>query len=431
MAWTTAGSGPYRPRVADSVLDGLFPELSAIALEGAKGVGKTATARRRATTTFSLDDEGARQLVAADPARMLASVTPVLIDEWQHMPETWNLVRRAVDDGAPPGSFLLTGSATPMAGPTHSGAARIVRVRLRPMTLSERGLETPSVSLRALLAGARPDVSGTTNIGLADYADQICRSGLPGVMGLRDTARRAQLDGYLERIIDRDFSELGLTVRNPSGLRNWMIAYAAASSTSASYEAVRDAATAGWADKPAKSTVIAYREILERLWILEPLPAWLPTKSYLTRLVAAPKHHLVDPGFAARLLGADSDALVERARIGPEIARDTTLIGQLFESLATLSLRVFADAAEARIGHLRTRGGEREIDIIVERGDHRVLAAEVKLARVAQDNDVRHLRWLQERIGDDLLDAMILTTGSDAYRRSDGIAVVPLALLGP
>lgn len=420
----------YLRRVADDELDQLLGSLPAIALEGAKGVGKTATAIRRARSVRALDDPATREIIEADPSRVVSGDTPILIDEWQCVAESWDLVRRAVDAGARPGSFLLTGSSTP-AAETHSGAGRIVRLRMRPMTLFERGLETPTVSLTKLLRGDRPPIEGSCEFTLEDYASAICESGFPGLRGLEGRALRAQLDGYLDRIIDRDFAEMGLQIRNPAGLRRWMAAYAAATATAASYETIRDAATGGEREKPAKTTVMPYRDILERLWILDSVPAWLPTLNQIARLGAAPKHHLADPGLAARLLGADVEALIEGRSFGPPIARDTTLLGQLFESLAALTVRVCAQAAEATVKHLRTHGGDHEIDIIVERGDHRVVAMETKLARTPNKRSVRHFNWLRERIGDDLLDAVVLTTGRDAYRGKDGIAVVPLALLGP
>jgi len=148
-------------------------------------------------------------------------------------------------------------------------------------------------------------------------------------------------------------------------------------------------------------------------------------------LAAPPKHHLADPALAARLLGADVGALLDARPLGPVIQRDGPLLGRLFESLVTLDIRVAAQSAEATVKHLRTKGGEREIDLIVERADHRVLAVEVKLAHNVEDADVKHLAWLRSTIGDDLLDAVVVTTGREAYRRPDGIAVVPAALLGP
>lgn len=428
--WSASLPG-YLRRIVDDELDELLPGLPAIAIEGARGVGKTATAERRAATIHRLDDTGQRSVAEADLGRLVAGRTPILIDEWQRLPAVWDSVRRAVDADGTPGRFLLTGSATPTDAPTHSGAGRIVSLRMRPLTLAERGVGTPTVSLRALLSGNRPAVAGTTDVRLEDYATEIVASGFPGLRGLSDRASRAQLDGYLARIVEHDFSDLGRQVRNPVVLRRWMSAYAAATSTTASQETIRDAATGGTGEKPAKTTTAPYADILERLWIIEPVPAWLPTPNRINRLASPPRHQLADPALAARLLGAGIDGLLAGRGADPGSARGGTLLGALFESLATLSVRVFAQAAEGSVHHLRTRGGEREVDLIVEGGGLRIVALEVKLAQAVDDDDVRHLRWLREQVGDQLLDAVVITTGAEAYRRPDGIAVVPLALLGP
>jgi hypothetical protein len=421
----------YVRRTVDDELDDLTASLPAIVLEGAKGVGKTETGLQRARTVHRLDDPAQRLIAQADPSRLVAGPPPVLIDEWQRFPESWDLVRRAVDDGAGAGAFLLTGSAIPLEAPVHSGAGRIVTTRLRPMSLAERGIETPTVSLRELLQGHRPELSGTTEVGLDRYVTEIVQSGLPGLRELGGRALRAQLDGYVDRIISRDFEEAGHRLLDPEGLRRWLTAYAAASSTTASYETIRDAATGGDGDKPAKTSTLPYRRVLERLWILEPVPGWRPSRNHIGRLATAPKHQLVDPALALRLVGGDANALLDGATLGPPIPRDGPLLGALFESLVTLCVRIGAQAAEARVRHLRQHSGRHEVDLIVERADHRVVAIEVKLARVARDGDGAHLRWLAGEIGSELLDAVIVTTGPEAYRRSDGIAVVPLALLGP
>jgi predicted AAA+ superfamily ATPase len=420
----------YERRIVDDELDELIVGLPAIALEGPKAVGKTATALRRAATVYSLDDEAERSIAQADPARLLKGVPPVLIDEWQRLPESFDRVRRAVDAGAGPGSFLLTGSASPTQPPTHSGAGRIVQVRLRPMTLAERGVGSPTVSLERLLEGGRSPIDGRTDIRLEDYVTEILASGFPGLRGLPDRLARAQLNGYLDRIVDRDFDELGHRVRRPGTLRSWMQAYAAATATTASYEKIRDAATSGHGQKPGRATTQPYRDVLERLWILDPVPAWLPTRSRLARLSAPPKHHLADPALAARLLGVDAKTLLHPRPAGPVIAREGTLLGALFESLVTLCVRVYAQAAEARIAHLRTWSGHREVDLIVEHGQ-KILAIEVKLGQTPEGRDVRHLLWLRDELGDELADMIVVTAGQVAYRRPDGIAVVPAALLGP
>lgn len=422
----------YRRRTVDDELDELLASLPAVALEGAKAVGKTATASQRAATIHRLDDPAERSVALADPRRLVEGPKPVLIDEWQRVPESWDLVRRAVDDpGVQPASYLLTGSASPANPPTHSGAARIVTVRLRPLTLAERGVETPAVSLRELLTGGRPALNGSTSVRLEKYVNEILASGFPGLRGLSGRALRAQLDGYLDRIVDHDFEEMGHRVRNPGALRRWMTAYAAASSTTTSYEKIRDAATSGEGKKPTRKATTPYREILERLWIVDPVPAWLPTRNRLRRLSSPPKHQLVDPALAARLLGVDAGALLEAQPVGPPIHRDGTLLGDFFESLVTLGVRIYAQAAEATTKHLRTASGQHEVDLIVERGDERIVAIEVKLARDITNDDTEHLVWLRDRVGDDLLDAIVITTGERAYRRRDGIGVVPAALLGP
>jgi uncharacterized protein len=420
----------YRWRVVDGELDELVADLSAVAIEGPKAVGKTATAARRAATVYRLDDEAERSIAQADPSRLVEGERPILIDEWQRLPESFDRVRRAVDAGADPGSFLLTGSASPVDPPTHSGAGRIVRVRLRPMTLAERSVDSPTVSLARLLDGVCPSIEGRTQIDLEDYVDEILASGFPGIRDLPPRLLRAQLDGYLEHIVDRDFEDLGRKVRRPAALRRWMAAYAAATATTASFEKIRNAAADDRGEKPSRPTTQPYRDILERLWILDPVPAWLPTRSRLARLSSPSKHHLADPALAARLLGVDAAALLRARPAEPSVPRDGTLLGALFESLATLCVRVYAQHAEARTAHLRTWRGDREIDLIVERGQS-VVALEVKLGQVVTDRDVRHLLWLREKIGEELVDAVVVTTGKVAYRRRDGIAVVPAALLGP
>jgi len=423
--------GSYRPRIIDTELDALMTDLPAIALEGPKGVGKTATAERRARTTYRLDLPAARELLEAAPEQLHAAPGPVLLDEWQRWPRCWDLVRRAVDDGAPPGRFLLTGSAAPVETPVHSGAGRIVSLRMRPLSLAERALTRPTVSLATLVSGARPDVEGRSDVGLADYLDAVVTSGFPGFSGATPRAVRAQIDGYIERVVHRDLEEHGVRVRRQDAMRGWLIAYAAATSTTASYTALLDAATPGDAEKPARSTVEGFRSALQALWLLDPVPGWTPTLNPLKRVAQAPKHHLADPALAASLLGVAVDALLRGRDAGPPALRDGDLAGRLFESLVALSLRTYAQAAEARVAHFRTRNGDREVDMIVARPDGRVVAIEVKIAPSVGDDDVRHLRWLGERYGDDLLDAVVVTAGRDAYRRRDGIAVIPAALLGP
>jgi hypothetical protein len=301
---------------------------------------------------------------------------------------------------------------------------------MRPLTLYERRISDVTISLRDLIGG-NADIYGETQTRLEDYVREIVTPGLPGLRHLSGRGLRAQLDGYLRRIVDKDFVEQGHSVRNVDGLMRWMRAYAAATATTTSFEKIRDAASGGEDQKPAKTTIQQYRQVLEQLWILDPVPAWLPTRNKLSSLSKPPKHHLADPAFAVRLLGLDENALLAGPVNPLNISRDGSLLGHLFESLITLSLKVYAQFAEAEVRHLRTQGGRKEIDLIVVRPDQRIVAIEVKLSATVTDDDVKHILWLRDKLGSELVDSIVITTGSTAFRRSDGIGVVPAALLGP
>ncbi|MDQ6737983.1 MAG: DUF4143 domain-containing protein [Gemmatimonadota bacterium] len=323
---------------------------------------------------------------------------------------------------------------------------------MRPLALAlaERGTTTPTVSLALLLKGARSPIVRTSAFDLKRYTHEILQSGFPGIRQLSGRAHRTQLDGCLERIVDRDFEDAsGKRVRYPRVLRRWLTAYAAAISTTATQEAIRDAATGGEADKPARTSTTMYRAVLEHMWIVDPIPAWVPSQNAFAHLALAPKHQLADPALAARMHGLTADSLLggsqpaasDSAFHAPNagqlvssrasVVRDGTWLGRLFEGLVSLDVRVYAQAAEARVCHFRTANGRHEVDLIVVRDDGRVLAIEVKLGAVVNDGDVKHLSWLAQEIGDNLLDAIVIYTGPHAYRRADGIGVVPAALFGP
>lgn len=420
---------PYVRRTVDEKLDELVAGLPAIALQGAKGVGKTETARRRSDHLVRFDVDQERAAFAARPFDLVPDGT-TLLDEWQLHPTSWDQVRRAVDAGAPPGSFLLTGSSAPPGARIHSGAGRIDAIRMRPLTLSERGIAEPAISLEDLMSRSRPSVDAKTTIGLEEYVDEIFASGFPGIRRLPARLREARLDGYVTHTIEREFVEQGTAVRRPASLAAWLRGYAAATATTASYSRILDAATAGLPDKPSRDATTTYRDVLLRTFVLDPVEAWIPVYNPLKRLAQAPKHMLADPALATRLLGLDRDDVIggrDDVRID---GRGGSMLGPLFEHLVTQSVQTYAQRVGARVAHLRIQDGRHEVDIIVERG-RRVVALEVKLATTVDDRDVRHLRWLREQLGDDLADAAVITTGQVAYRRPDGIAVIPAALLGP
>ena len=246
-------------------------------------------------------------------------------------------------------------------------------------------------------------------------------------------AREAQLDAYLEQTVRRELA--APRARSARILADWLRTYAAAVSTTTSYDTITGAAARRDGPPPAVSTTRRYRDLLEAMWILEPVPGWSPSQNELSRTTTGDKHQLCDPALAAHLLHLGAAGLmgvgrpVQVALKG--VPRRTRMLGPLFESLVVQSVRVYASLCDAAVHHLRTKRGEREVDLIVENRDHRVVAIEVKASAAPRPGDTRHLLWLRERLGERLADTVVITTGRHAYRDEDDVAVVPAALLGP
>ena len=417
----------YQRRIVDDELDELLPHLPALLLDGPKGVGKTSTAEQRCATERRLDHEATRAVVTADPMVIAGDIRPLLLDEWQLVRPVWDVVRRLVDADPTGGQFLLTGSLPNRQ--THSGAGRITSLRMRPLTLPERGVEAPTVSLSALMAGDA-SIGGSTAVNLAAYTEEMMAGGFPGMRHLSGRARTAALDSYIQRIADRDLPDAGLAVRHPATVLSWLRAYAAAVGTTASWEKIRNAAVTATNASPAKTTTLPYIELLTSLRILDPVPGWTPTHNHLRDLTESPKHYLADPSLAARLVKRSATQLLEGGMPATVVARDGGFLGGLFESLVALSVRVFAQSCDAEVHHLRVERGRHEVDFIVE-AEAGIVAIEAKMGATIADRDVKHLLWLRDKLGDHCVDTVVVHTGPEAYRRPDGVAVVPLALLGP
>lgn len=406
----------YQRRLLDGILDALFDELPAILIDGPKGVGKTTTAQQRAKTIRRLDDQSDLTKAEAHAQWLVEGQKPILIDEWQRYLPSWDQVKRAVDQDFSGSQFLLTGSMP--FGQTHSGAARITSLRMRPLAWAERQLNAPAISIKDLLRGTA-FISGFSDVDVDQYCSEIVRSGFPGLRKLSPRPLKASLDGYIQRIVDADLREMGLNLRKPASMLAWMRAYAAATATTATWESIRDAASAGSAETAAKSTVIPYRDALTRLRILDELEAWHPTRNQLNRVRQAPKHFLADPALAVRLLNIESPSLD---------SVDGPLLGQLFEALVSLSLRTYADANFARSYHFRDAQGRHEIDFMIEREDSKLLLFEVKFSTNVSKYDFKHLDWMKNQLGEQVIDKVVIYAGNEAYRHGD-VAVIPLALL--
>lgn len=423
----------YLERIVDSELHYLLSGLPAVAVQGPKGVGKTETASRLAASTIRLDSPPQLQALQADRTQISDLAHPLLLDEWQLDPPIWDQVRRQVDGNASPGQFILTGSANPAHTRIHSGAGRIVNLRMRPLSFAERQLQDATVSLRAILEGQSPNITGHTPLTLRDYVREILASGFPSIRRYPEEFQRRQLSSYIDHAIDHEVPALGTPLRRPASMRAWMQAYARAVSTTESYEKISDRVSPQ--ARPTRPTIMDYRDALTSLWLLDPVPAWVAQTSSLRGIGQAPKHQLADPALAARLLGLTPKLLLpgllspsEQVDSGPK--EPAAMLGPLFEALVTLSVRTYAQPLDLDVSHLRTHRGEREIDLILSTEGGDIIAIEVKLAEAIHDHDVRHLNWLKQQLGDRIKDRLIITTGPQAYRRPDGVAVVPLALLG-
>ena len=329
-----------------------------------------------------------------------------------------------------------TGSISDADANIHSGAGRIIRRRMYPLSLTERGIEKPTVSISELFSAAEPFsaiISGKTSVGSKDYIYEISASGLPAFRNYDAECRKTAFESFFANILSHDFRQQGIRLRQPETLMRWLRAYAAAVSTDAGYSEVLDASTGGEGNKPAAKTTIAYREALQNLWILDELMPWIDGENFISGLKLSPKHYLADPAFAAYLLGLNEKILTGGDEWPSQAERFDekygSIIGRLFESLICLCLNAYAGVNDAKLFFAKTHRGDHEVDFVIQK-DSKVIACEVKFSPTADLSDGKHLRWFLEKVGGDCRDAMIITTGGVAYRRKDGIAVVPATLLG-
>jgi len=407
-----------------------MPHFSAISIEGAKGVGKTQSAKRLVKTVFRLDRRNEREVIGSEYERLYDSPTPILLDEWQHLPEIWDRVRRMVDDHIHDDCILLTGSQQSRDFSLHSGAGRIVRFRMRPLSLAERFWHLEKITLGDCFAGKVPkNPRHESDVTFTRYMQEITRTGFPAIYNSSEKARQYLIDSYIDNIATREFVAQGIRLRQPGMLIQWMQAYAAAVGTTASYNKILDAATPGDDDKPSSKTTIAYREALRSLWLIDDLPCWGEGENFFGRLKQTPKHFLADPGLEARLLGVTADDLLTGRESTVHDPEYGSIAGRLFESLCAMSVRTYASVLGAKVYHLRTSSGSREIDLIIER-DRKLVIIEIKMGASVDNEDVRHLNWFEEKLGDRVKEKIILTTGDRAYRRQDGVLVIPAALFG-
>jgi uncharacterized protein len=415
----------YRPRTVDAELPRRLESAGAVVIEGPKACGKTATARQHSASEVLLDvDEAARMAIGFDPRLVLDGPTPRLLDEWQTAPAIWNHVRRAIDDRGKSGLFILTGSAVPADDIVrHTGAGRLARLRMRPMSLFELGASTGEISLSALLAG-EIDGGARSDLEPEQLFELVAVGGWPGHLHRTVKASVQANSDYLDEVRRLDINRVDDVSRDPERVARFLRSYARNVATSASMATIAE--DTGGSDGPLKQhTALEYAAALTRLMIIEDQPAWAPHLRSKSILRSAPKRHLVDPSLAVAALRTGPDGLRE----------DLELFGFLFESLVVRDLRVYAQAADADVYHYRDNTGL-EIDAIVASPGGAWCAFEVKLGEARVDEAAGTLLRFRNRVdtrrtGRPAMLAIVVGAGRYAYRRDDGVWVLPIGVLGP
>lgn len=413
------GTAAYRPRLLDRWLDEQLPRLPAFLLVGPRAAGKTTTAARRAATVVRLDRPAEAAAFAADPdAAMRGLAEPLLLDEWQVVPEVLGALKRSVDADPRPGRFLVTGSVrAPLEGETWPGTGRLTRSVVYPMTMRERlgRLDGDTFIDRVLSGELPPDPSDSFD--LRDYVEAALTGGYPyPVLELDQVARRLWMESYMEDLFGRDVPTMEASAtrtRDASRLRRYFEAYALNSAGTATDTTIYGAAGVD------RRTAVAYEGLLEDLFVVERVPAWRPNR--LRRLVAAPKRYLIDPALLAAAVGVDIAGVLG----------DGDLLGRVIDTFVAAQLRPEIGIAKVRprMHHLRTKGGEREVDIVLEFAGGRVIAIEAKAAAAPTAHDARHLRWLRDELGERFVTGVVFHTGPRAFELDRSIIAVPIAAL--
>jgi predicted AAA+ superfamily ATPase len=414
--------GTYNKRFTDAILKKRLGGSGAVLIQGAKGCGKTETAAQIAKSIARLDvDDEIRVRMEIDPKSVLVGSVPRLIDEWQEYPQIWNYIRRAVDDRKKKGQFILTGSANPeRRARLHSGAGRFSIIKMRPMSLFEKGWSTGEVSLSNLVKGRTP-TSAPAEFDLKTLAERISLGGWPSLIGSNSRQALRFMKDYIALIAEVDINRAGDVKRDPQKIMRLLQSLARNISTEASLTSL--AKDSGGSDTSlTDETISEYLETLERLMIVEQLPSWSPHIRSADTLRKAPKRHFVDPSLAIGALGLSTEKLLG----------DLNYFGFLFESLVIRDLRIYADVNDGSVFHYRDSRGM-EVDAIVEYPDRTWAAFEVKMGFTAQDEAAANLLSFAQKIDQKKMGSpaalTIITANGFACRRKDGINVVPLQVL--
>ena len=419
----------YRARIADEILKRKLEGKGAVLIEGPKWCGKTTTAEQIATSILYMDDpERKEQNIAMselNPKRLLKGETPRLIDEWQLAPKLWDAIRFEVDHRGEMGQFVLTGSAVPADTKeiTHSGTGRFTWLTMRPMSLYESGDSSGEVSLKDLFEGIS-EIDGASNLSIDRLAFLICRGGWPQAVNMRDEIALDQAIDYYDAVVRSDINRADNVQKNPEKVRRLMRSYARNQGGQVPNTALAQDIAANDETPINEETVASYVSALRKIFVVEDMPAWNPNIRSKTAIRTSDTRYFIDPSIATAALG-----------IGPnDLLNDLKTFGFLFETLCIRDLRIFADALGGNVYHYRDKDGQ-ECDAVIHLRNGKYGLIEIKLGgEKLIEEGATSLKAMNNKIDTDKMNApsflMVLTgTGDFAYRRSDGVYVVPVGCL--
>lgn len=415
----------YLQRVCDKLLASELKASGAVLIEGAKWCGKTSTAQQAARSSLYMQDpdKTSSYLAAADtkPSLLLNGETPKLIDEWQMAPVLWDAVRFEVDKRNKPGQFILTRSAVPSDNlVAHSGTGRISRLLMRPMSLWESGDSNGSISLKELF-DKNTDISATSDLSIEKIAFLICRGGWPASVSQENESALKMATNYVESVINMDVQRVDGVEKNPERVRMLLRSLARNISTMVSGQTIMadmESNDIGISEK----TLSSYLNALRRIFVIEDTPAWMPSLRSKTAIRTSPKRNFVDPSIATAVMRTNPSGLLN----------DFETFGFMFESLCTRDMRIYAQANDGAVFHYRDKN-ELESDMIISLRDGRWAPVEVKLGNKQIDEAAKNLLFLQSKINTEKMGKpsflMVVTGGEFAYKRDDGVLVVPIGCL--
>lgn len=424
----------YKKRIADRLLKEKLEYMGAVLIKGPKWCGKTTTAEQIAGSVLYVDEPSKKvqnqSLAKLNPKLLLEGKTPRLLDEWQEAPELWDAVRFEVDhrdNGV--GQFILTGSAAPLNSDerekiSHSGTGRFAWLVMRPMTLYESGESNGTVSIKDDLFTNNSNLAAINVLGLEDIARLMCRGGWPRATMIASEKALKIADEYISAVANIDISRVDSVKRNPEFTRRLMKSYARHQSTQSSISTIYADIVSHDAESLSEDTITSYINALKQLCVIEDVQAWNPNLRSKAAIRTSDTRYYIDPSIATASLG-----------IGPkDLINDLKTMGLIFETLAIRDLRVYAEANNGQLYHYRDKSGL-ECDAVICLKDGTYGLIEIKIGGEDNISDgAETLKVLREKIDTDKMNApsflaVVIAVGDYAYKREDGVFVLPIGCL--